>query len=219
MHEVKEDSRTRRHQFGIYWKTQLRERLADRKSVAGAGIGAVLMRLNEFSQLVEDETLEVASEETLSEQVHGTTLELTEKLAERFCRGLRGTERLIARKAIQEAFLYATGVQCDLPLSVFRSKFGAFLRRRGRKGLSVLFLRFLVFNETLMSLQIPLQRSAPDNRALEGAIDELDRLCLSTVDTSLDESSEWPKLNRHLARDLKHALESQLGSVVRRSVA
>jgi hypothetical protein len=219
MHDVKEDSETRRYQFGFYWKTQLHEWLADRKSVAGAGIGDVLLRLNEFSKLVRDETFEVASERTLSEQVPAGVLELNGKLADRFCRGLRGTERLIARKAVQEAFLYATGVEYDLPLSAFGRKFAAFLKQRGSKGLSVLFLRSLVFNELSMSLEIPLQSRAPDIRALEGAFHELDRLCLAAVDTAFDEHSTWPKLNRRLARNLIHALDSQTGRVVRHSVA
>jgi hypothetical protein len=210
---VKEDSGTRRHQFGIYWKTHLHGWLADRKSVAGAGIGAVVVRLNEFSQLVQDATFEVASKETLSEQAVGTALELNEKLADRFCRGLRGTERLIARKATQEAFLYATGIQYDLPLSVLGRKFGTFLRQRGRNGLSVLFLRSLLFNEILMSLQIPLQRSAPDAQAMESALNELDQLCWSAVDTSPAEYNNWSKLNRHLIRNLMHALEPQIGRV------
>jgi hypothetical protein len=217
MRYVKEDLRTRRQQFGIYWKTQVYEWLAGRKSVAAAEIGAVLLHLDEFSQLVRDETFEVASERTLNEQVPGTTLELNQKLAERLCRGLRGTERQIAGKAIQEAFLYATGVQYDLPLSAFARKFSAFLQQSGSKGLSALFLRLLVFNKISMSLQ--LESRAPDIQALEGAFHELDRLCLCAVATSSGEHSTWSKMNRQLTRNLMHTLETQIDRVVGHSVA
>lgn len=216
---MREDFRGRR-QFEIYWKTQLHGWLAARRNVAGSEIGAVLLRLHELSQLVEDETFEVAAGKVLgAAKISGTALEVQEKLANRLSRGLRGTERQIVRKSIQETFLYAVGVQYDLPLSAFGRKFGAFLQRRGSTGLTWLFLRLLLSNEIWMRLHVPLHRKAPDVPALEAAFKEIDSLCLSAVNTSLDERSKWPKLNRNLADNLIHALESQMGHVAHHSAA
>ena len=82
-----------------------------------------------------------------------------------------------------------------------------------------LFLRSLLVNEILMRLEASLHREAPDAQALEAAIEEIDSLCLSALGTSLDERSKWPKLNRDLARNLIHALETQIGRVDQHSAA
>jgi hypothetical protein len=205
--------RARRREFEVYWKTQLHDSLAARKNVAGDEIGAVILRLQKFLQLVDDETFEVAAGKILGdEQITCGILELHEMLADRLSRGLRGTQRMMVSKSIQETFLYATGVQYDLPLTALSRKFGAFLQRRGSTGLISFFLRSLLSNDISMRLQSPL-RKAPDAPALELALKEIDRLCSSAVDTALDERSEWLKLNRNLASNMIRALESQLGRV------
>jgi hypothetical protein len=220
MDDVKKDASSSQRQFEIYWKTQLHGSLVARKTVAGSEIGTVIQRLHEFCQLVDDKTFEVAAVKTLGgAEGSRTVLELHDKLADRLVRGLRGAERKIVRKALQEAFLEAAGVQYELPLSAFGRKFGAFLQRHGSRGLITPFLRSLLVNEILMRLEVLLQREAPDARALEAALEEIDNLCLSAIGTSLDEQSKWPKLNRDLARHLIHALESQIGRVNHHSVA
>ena len=167
----------------------LREWMTAKPYLLDPEVQPLLKQLYEFARAVQSSGFgPLLDDLTVGIAVIASTSDLTERIADRLCHGIRAGDLDIERKSLQETLYLSTGIAPGLPVLEFGKRLESFLSFRGSKGLIRVFLGThlsnLIFNDLRESL-----RSAP--KVLCGRLEAIERICQKAAAKAVRSLNTW----------------------------
>jgi hypothetical protein len=174
-------------------------------------------RLHEFASHVESEGFVPALKHLAGDVVvYSETVDLTELIGEKLCRGISAGGNGIERKSVQEMLYFCTGIVPDLPAAEFGKRIEAFLAFNGSKGLIRVFLSVHLSNLIFTDLHDSLKASHPE--VVRGRMEAIERICQKAAAAAVRSLNTWsepdPSSVATLLSDLKTGIMRTLGGGV-----
>jgi hypothetical protein len=206
MHEAAQGNAIRNTRAAFHLELRLRHFLSGRVRLDSA-LSRTAVRLEEWADSAVSAGVEAGLLAFAGLEIHGQALQLIRAIAEYFTDDVRGTERDLLLKSLQETLYYSTGASPELTRSEFVSRLQRFLARRGTLGLLRRFLSLHFFNVVWFHTSERLRARASSSESLLKDMEQVERRVRQIV------NSAWrdQKLERPLKAPLARQFISKVG--------